>query len=216
MYYYQMAMKEKKLLLFDFDGVIADSMGLVRIFYNKIHEKYGLPYANTEKNISDLFHKNVYEGLMDAGLPSDKAHDFLNDMKKMTFENEGLYLPFDGIKEALNVLYKKGHTLGIISSNHTDIIKRFFEKYSFDDIFTEIHGAEENTSKVEKIKMLMEKLGFAATETYYIGDTVGDVGEGKIAGVHTVAVCWGYHSRLELESADPEFIFDVPKELSNF
>lgn len=206
-------MNNKKLLLFDFDGVIADSMKLVRVFYNKIHKKYGLPYADNEKDVSSLFHKNVYDGLVDAGLSKDKAKDFLEDMKKLTFENEDLYEPFDGIRNALSNLHNKGYSIGIISSNHTDIIERFLDKYSFDDIFKEIHGAEERTSKVEKIDLVMEKLKFDKETTYYIGDTVGDIKEGKEAQVHTVAVSWGYHTKEELQSAKPEFLFDMPGDL---
>lgn len=214
-YYSLLAMNTEKLLLFDFDGVIADSMKLVRVFYNKIHEKYGLPYAETEKDVSNLFHKNVYEGLVDAGLPEDKAHDFLEDMKRLTFENEDLYEPFDGIKDVLFTLKEKGYILGVISSNHTKIIEQFLEKYSFGDIFEEIHGAEERTSKVEKINYLMNKLGFDKSQTYYIGDTVGDIKEGRAAGVHTVAVSWGYHTKEELEQENPEYLFEKPEELNN-
>lgn len=208
-------MNKEKLLIFDFDGVIADSMKLVKVFYNKIHKKYHLPYANNEKVISDLFHKNVYEGLADAGLPKEKARDFLEDMKKMTFENEDSYEPFEGIKESLYYLYKKGYLIAIISSNHTDIIDRFLNKYDFDDIFTEIHGAEANTSKVEKILLLMNKLNFENKYTYYIGDTVGDVKEGSEAKVHTVAVSWGYHSKKDLQLASPEFLFNKSSDLKS-
>ncbi|MCD6109411.1 HAD family hydrolase [bacterium] len=206
-------MNNKKLLLFDFDGVIADSMKLVRVFYNKLHKKYGLRFATCDEDISKMFYKNVYEGLIDLGLHKDKAHDFLNDMKKLTFQNEDSYKPFNGIKEVLQILNDNKHILVIISSNHTDIIKKFLKKYSFDNIFKEIHGAEEQTSKVEKIGSVKQNLSFDCNSTFYIGDTVGDIKEGKKACVHSVATSWGYHSKEILKQFKPEFLFNKPADL---
>ncbi len=205
--------KNHLLLLFDFDGVIADSMGLVRVFYNKIHKKYNLPYAYTEQDISKLFYKNVYEGLADAGLPTNKARAFLDDMKKMTFENETLYEPFEGIEDVLRTLHNDNHLMGIISSNHTTIIETFLKKHNLASIFNHLHGAEEKTSKVEKIKQSMNSLRFEEKNTYYIGDTVGDIKEGKEAKVHTVGVSWGYHKKEDLQNAKPTFLFTKPAQL---
>lgn len=206
-------MNTQKLLLFDFDGVIADSMGLVRIFYNKIHKKYNLPYAYDERDISKLFYKNVYEGLADAGLDPKKARAFLDDMKTMTFENETLYEPFEGIGDVLRKLHNDNHLMGIISSNHTTIIETFLKKHTLASLFNHLHGAEEKTSKVEKIKQSMENLHFEENNTYYIGDTVGDIKEGKEANVYTVGVSWGYHDTKDLERAHPTFLFNKPAQL---
>jgi len=206
-------MNNKKLLLFDFDGVIANSMKLVYIFYNELHKKYGLTYAKTEEDVSKMFYKNIYDGLIENGLQKERVHDFLNDMKKLTFKNENLYKPFNGIKKTLRTLCDKGYDLIVISSNHTDIIKRFLDKYSFDNIFDEIYGAEEKTSKVEKIDFVRKKLKFKKHDTFYIGDTVGDIKEGRKAGVHTVATSWGYHSEDVLKLSNPELLFNKPEEL---
>lgn len=188
-------------------------MGLVRVFYNKVHKKYNLPYAYTERDISKLFYKNVYEGLADAGLPPNKAHAFLDDMKKMTFENEELYEPFDGIEDVLRTLNRDNHLMGIISSNHTTIIETFLKKHKLDSLFNHLHGAEEKTSKVEKIKQSISSLKFDHNKTYYIGDTVGDIKEGKEAHVHTVGVSWGYHNKKELKDAKPTLLCTKPAQL---
>ena len=50
-------------------------------------------------------------------------------------------------------------------------------------------------------------------QTYYVGDTTGDIREAKTAGVRTVAVAWGWHSRERLLAAQPEFVVDKPEDL---
>lgn len=209
-----MAEKGKKLIIFDFDGVLADSMGLVLEFFNMINEKYGLKKAESQKDISDLFHKNVYEGLIDAGLDESKSADFLDDMKKLTLKYKGSLNPFAGIVKSLKKLKQKGYMLAIISSNHSDVIKTFIERNDLNGVFEFIYGAENLTSKIEKINKLSEKVEIDKNKTYYVGDTKGDINEGKEAGVKTVAACWGYHSKDELQSADPDFLVESVEKLN--
>jgi phosphoglycolate phosphatase len=49
--------------------------------------------------------------------------------------------------------------------------------------------------------------------TYYIGDTTGDIREAKMAGIRTVAVTWGWHSRERLAKLQPDYLIDNPSDL---
>lgn len=208
-----MTQSASKLIIFDFDGVLADSMGLVLEFYNKINWKYGLKKAKSEKDISDLFHKNVFAGLMEAGLDESKSADFLDDMKNLTLEFKEHLKPFQNIVRVLRKLKEKGNMLAIISSNHSEVIKNFAKKNDISEIFEFIYGAENLTSKVEKINALSNKVHINKENTYYVGDTVGDIYEGKKADVSTVAACWGFHTKEELKSADPDYLLESVDEL---
>ena len=48
---------------------------------------------------------------------------------------------------------------------------------------------------------------------YYVGDTKGDMIEGKKAGALTVAVTWGWHTREKLADASPDHMVHTPAEL---
>lgn len=204
---------EKKLIISDFDGVLADSMGLVLEFYNKINKKYGLKKAESQKDISDLFHKNVFTGLAEAGLDKSKSANFLEDMKNLTLEFKDHLKPFPNVVQVLRKLKEKGNMLAIISSNHSDVIKSFAKKNDISEIFEYIYGAENLTSKVEKINALSDKVHISKENTYYVGDTVGDIYEGKKANVLTVAACWGFHTKEELKSANPDYLLESVEEL---
>jgi len=52
-------------------------------------------------------------------------------------------------------------------------------------------------------------------KAYYIGDTSGDVYEGKEAGAITIAVTWGWHEQERLIKAGPHFLVHTPKELEH-
>jgi phosphoglycolate phosphatase len=42
---------------------------------------------------------------------------------------------------------------------------------------------------------------------------VGDIKEGRLAGVTTVAVTWGWHSKEKLQAAGPDLLVEEPEGL---
>lgn len=65
----------------------------------------------------------------------------------------------------------------------------------------------------QSIEMILEHFGVAPHEAVMIGDMATDVQAGKAAGVHTVAVAYGYGKRDALEAADADFLIQEPREL---
>ena len=86
-------------------------------------------------------------------------------------------------------------------------------RFGFDPYFREILGADFLFSKKEKIDYALEKYGIPGEQTFYIGDTAGDIREARAAGVRSVAVTWGWHSRERLAAAQPDFLVDTPEGL---
>jgi phosphoglycolate phosphatase len=68
-------------------------------------------------------------------------------------------------------------------------------------------------SKKEKIFYAIKKYQVISENIYYIGDTTGDIKEGREAGIKTVGVTWGWHSKEKMASAEPDYLFDTPQEL---
>jgi len=107
----------------------------------------------------------------------------------------------------------KRHTLAIVSSNSNYAIERILSGIGYGRFFDEILGSDFMFSKVEKIRHITERSGMQGNGTFYIGDTVGDILEAKQAGVKTVAVTWGWHTKEQLSVANPDSLIDSPEEL---
>ena len=58
------------------------------------------------------------------------------------------------------------------------------------------------------IQTAMERAGASPGETVMIGDTVHDMHMAKAAGVHAVAVAWGYHTVFDLEDAGADVVVE--------
>jgi phosphoglycolate phosphatase len=105
---------------------------------------------------------------------------------------------------------RKKHILCISTSNDTSVVEEFLATNEA-CYFNTILGSDVHTSKIEKIKMI--KKIHSATTYVYIGDTIGDIIEGKQANVITIGVTWGWHSKKELEISNPDYLIDTVSEL---
>ncbi len=199
-----------KLILFDFDGVLVDSLSLYEKSVNICLERIGQRLIEGREEFLDLFEENFYRALVKRGV--DVA-DFLNASKAVTptLDYE-VARPFTDLIPVLAEL-KKSHALVIISSNSSFAIRLMLGKYGFSPYFDDVLGSDFAISKIEKIRHAMDRYGNSGNHALYICDTAGDVREAREAGVKTVAVTWGWHPRSRLERALPDVIVDKPAEL---
>lgn len=200
----------KKLLLFDFDGVIVDSLELYRESVNVCLKKIGEPTIKDRADFLALFEENFYDAIRKKGIDvKEFATISLAIAPTLNYDN---VLPFYDLKPVLGRL-KNDNTLVIVSSNSAYAINLMLSKYRFDHFFQNVLGYEFMFSKSDKISHAMNEFKIENGRTYYIGDTIGDIREAKEVNVKTVAVTWGWHSREKLLSTGPDYIIDTPEEL---
>jgi phosphoglycolate phosphatase len=202
--------KEKKLFLFDFDGVLADSLDLYAEAVARCLLRIGTPIVKNREDYLALFDGNFYESMAAKGVDliafSEAAKEILPGIDYDAMK------PFDGLIPVLEVL-QKDHLLAVVSSNGFRTISSMLERFGFDRFFKGILGSDFLFSKKDKIAHALLKYGIDRERTFYIGDTTGDIMEAREAGVRTVAVTWGWHSRERLVAVHPDFLVDRPEEL---
>jgi len=200
----------KKLLLFDFDGVVVDSLELYEDAVNRCLAEIGKPPFRDRKEFLAIFEDNFYEGIHRKGV--DVAAFTKASMALAPSLDYSRVKPIPELEPVLEKLRER-HTIAIVSSNSNYAIRRILSKHDFDRHFENVLGYEFTLSKTEKIGRAAILLKKGLDETFYIGDTTGDIKEAKKAGARTVAVTWGWHSREKLCETGPDFIFDHPEEL---
>lgn len=203
-------MKEKNLFLFDFDGVLADSLDLYAEAVARCLLRIGTPIVKNREDYLALFEGNFYESMAAKGVDlvafAGAAKEILPGIDYDAMK------PFDGLIPVLEAL-QKDHLLAVISSNGFRTISKMLERFGFDRFFQEILGSDFLFSKKDKIAHALSKYGIDRERTFYIGDTTGDILEAREAGVRTVAVTWGWHSREKLVAVHPDFLVDKPEDL---
>ena len=199
-----------KLLLFDFDGVLVDSLDVYEKTVTLCLEKINHPLKRGRQEFLELFDGNFYEMLAQKGVDLDKFMTASLDILSQVNYSE--IKPFDAMRPVLQEL-KKNHCLIVISSNDTPTIREALRLYGFEDIFQEILGSDFMLSKKDKILYAIKKYSVMPSDIYYIGDTIGDIKEGKQAGIKTIGITWGWHDKTKMASSSPDYLFDDPQDL---
>src|SRR3989339_2070351 len=203
-------MTMKSLFLFDFDGVLADSLDLYADAVTRGLERIGTPVVKCKEEYLALFDGNFYESMAARGVDLVA----FAQATKETFPaiDYDAMKPFSGLIPVLAAL-QKDHLLAVVSSNGSRTIRRMLVRFGFDPYFREIFGFDFLFSKKEKIDYAIKKYGIPREMAFYIGDTGGDILEARAAGVRSVAVTWGWHDRERLLALRPDFLIDTPEGL---
>lgn len=192
----------KKIIIFDFDGVIVDSSNL--------------SYSANKEMMPDLEYdewQSWFEGNLYKKIRKEHQNDKSRDLFFEKY-NIGIVdlLPIEGIPEVIKELTNE-YTLVIISSASEESIEKFLSKHNLRHYFSEVLGRETHKSKIDKFHIVLKKYNIKPGETLIITDTVGDIKEAHEVGVKSLAVIWGVHSHDKLSQISPHFIAKQPSEL---
>ncbi len=199
----------KQVLLFDYDGVIVDSLNDAHNLYNQLCTKYGCRTFKDKDEFTHLFDKSAQYVFKHLGVSFWKLpfmyHDYHKGLKLQ--DKHAKLVP--GMKHVLLQLTKE-HDVVVITSNVADVVEDVLARHKIRGIKS-VLGSETSLSKVKKIHNV--KKVFGHNHYYYIGDTNHDIIDGRAAGTKTVAVTWGYHTHAHLRNAHPDYFVDKPEGL---
>ncbi|OPL11339.1 MAG: hypothetical protein AVO39_05720 [delta proteobacterium MLS_D] len=198
-----------KLYLFDFDGVIVDSLTVYREFVASCLEKIDASLSFTAEDFLELFDDNFYEAIAARNIPVDV---FMKAAATIAPVDYTKMRPFPDVVPIVKELSRE-NLLVVISSNQSEPIEQVLKQENMSGFFRDVLGADHMTSKTDKINHAMKTWKNEPGETFYIGDTAGDVREARKAGVRSVAVTWGWHSEERLRAAGPDYIVRTPRDL---
>jgi phosphoglycolate phosphatase len=200
----------KKLLLFDFDGVVVDSLDVYEGTVRRCLEKIGQPFIQTRADFLALYEDNFYASIADRGVDLDAFMAASVDILAQV--NYGEMKPYPDLIPVLAKL-QAGNILVIVSSSGSDDIRLILRLKQLQDYFQDVFGSDVHFSKKEKILQALAKYVIDKENACYIGDTTGDIKEAQAVGITTIAVTWGWHSREMLAAAKPDYLMDRPEEL---
>ncbi|MBS3968670.1 MAG: HAD family hydrolase [Clostridia bacterium] len=202
-------MKKPGLIMFDYDGVIVDSFEIHAKCFILACRDNGYLGISTREELLNLYEGNVYNGLLERGLTVNLIDKILADYGIMQKEYLHQIHLFAGMKECIE---KLGiiNKIYIITSNISEAAVQVLNSKGIKS-YQEVLGADKEKSKVKKIKNLTRT--YANVDAYFIGDTKGDIYEGKEAGVKTIGTAWGWHGKDRLAEAAPDYIVHSPEGL---
>lgn len=197
------------LVVFDFDGTVADTLPSSLVLFNELADRYGFRRIDDPQAARNLTHRQFLKThrISLLRLPS-LTREFLD--RQLTYINQ---VPFcSGFADILPELSRHA-TLGIVSSNRRENIARFLEAHGQTDRFAFVEGTSNLFGKGRTLRLLARKRQVDCRRVLYVGDEVRDVEAGRRANMDVAAVTWGAHLEAMLRAEKPTFLLHQPSEL---
>lgn len=199
--------KEKKLIIFDLDGTLCDTLLDLTSAVNYSLSKHNLPLKNVDfvRNAIGNGVEVLISRCIEDGFDNDNYNEILTDFKVYYLNNyKNKTIPYSGVKETLIKLKNKGYLLAVCTNKlheaALDIINDFF-KDIFDMVLGSIPSLKKKPSPV-MIEYILNKLNIKKDETIYIGDTNVDYEVAINSGVDFILVSYGYRKKDQLIALD--------------
>ena len=200
----------EKLVIFDLDGTLLNTIADLGNAANHTLAELGLPQHNLDEYT--LMVGNGMRKLIERALPADKAtDDAFIDSTLASFlsyyaEHIDLYTrPYPGIPELINALSTDGYRLAVasnkIQAGAEKLISEFFPGIPFVAVMgnSPQYPLKPDAALVEYI---MQKAGTDRAHTIMVGDSGTDIQTARNASIPVIAVSWGFRPRHELTAAD--------------
>lgn len=200
--------------LFDFDGTLGDSIGLITAsFTHALDDVLGIEVEEDE--IRSWIGRPLLEVLREAH-PSHAEDIVLAYRAHNVQHHDRLIQSVPGISGLLRDLAESGVRTGVVSSKGKDLVEIGLRALGLDILITVLAGHDEtlrHKPHPEPLLYAAKRLSSDPTHCVYIGDAVVDMEAGRAAGMATIGVTWGASMRQSLEETGPNAICDDTAEL---
>ena len=213
-------MKDCRLIIFDLDGTLLDTLGDLAASCNRTMESYGYPTFPLERY--RMMVGNGITKLIERALPEDcRTPDHIMEVRRRFIGYYQAHLadftrPYEGIPQLLSELRRRGVALAVASNKYQRATEKLVAHFFPEIRFTAVLGQREGIPVKPDPAIVYDILSAAALtadEALYVGDSGVDMMTAGAAGICSVGVTWGFRSREELEKAGACHLVDTPHEI---
>jgi phosphoglycolate phosphatase len=199
------------LVVFDFDGTLADSLGPALAIYNtRIAPALNLrPIEDLEAARSTP----LRQLLRQLGVRFWRLPKVIRAFQAAAAEHAHELKLHGGIPDMLAGLRTRGHRLGILSSNREDVIRAVLRNHDVEELFDFVVGYPKLFGKAKALRRILKLEKADRAEVLIDGDELRELDAGRNARVSTAAVAWGFHAETLLAAGAPRYLLRSPGEL---
>ena len=206
-----------RAVLFDLDGTLIDSTGLILESYRHTmltHLGHVLPDALWLDGIGtplddQLRAMSQTEAQRQAMKATYRAHYIAHQDTRLA--------AFPGVVGALDALRARGLRMGVVTSKMRDTTRRALEVCGLGGYFEVVVAFEDaarHKPDPEPVQVALRGLGLEPGQVVFVGDSPFDMQAGRDAGARTMGVTWGPFARASLTPFAPERLLDRPEQLA--
>lgn len=202
-----------KNIIFDWSGVVRDTVTNQMWIVNHIFKKYGVEEISTEE-----FRENwkqppalFYQKYLPQGYSEVERSKLFQELQLN--EDCPKATSFPEVVKLIHTCKQKGYFLTVVSSDFPETLLPEVKSYGLENIFSEI--VTDANDKLESVQRIIKENNLDLQNTFFIGDSNHEIDVSKKVGIKSVAVTWGFTSEQKLRSGNPDYIVNTVTELES-
>ena len=213
----------KKLVIFDLDGTLLDTVADLAAATNHALATLGFPIHPV-----DAYHQFVGRGILNLfrnALPERcKSEENVTRMRDLfvpyyNAHNTDATCPYPGIVSLLSELHHSGIALAVASNKYQTatekLVKHFFPTIPFAVVLGQREGFPLKPDPAI-VGLIAGQTGAEPDDVLYVGDSGVDMQTARNAGVESVGVTWGFRPVAELTAAGVWHLVNTAEEILHF
>lgn len=201
-----------KLVIFDFDGTLADTFPFALNIMDQVVEKFGLKKID-QSEIDLLRSMDARKVMKHLDVPLWKMPAITSHVMTLLGQQIHLLSLFEGIDQLLKELSAQGIKIGVVTSNTYENVCKILgpenvARIEYYECGVKIFG------KQSKLKKVLKQSGVEAEEAICIGDEIRDIQAAQKVNIPFGAVAWGYTNIEALIAHHPAEVFAQVAEIA--
>jgi phosphoglycolate phosphatase len=203
-------MSDYRVLLWDFDGTLADTLGELLRIYNLVAARDGYrPITDPET----VRRSSPVALLRSHGISLLRLPFLIREVLLAQRDRMASTRLFPGLEELLPALRRQGYRLGVVSSNDESNIRACLRANGVEPLFDCVVGCSRLFGKARALRRVCRLWSAHPEQVLYIGDEVRDIDAARSAGIAVAAVTWGLHGADLLRGRQPNHLIEHPAQL---
>ncbi|MGF1763578.1 phosphoglycolate phosphatase [Aliivibrio kagoshimensis] len=209
-----------KLIAFDLDGTLLDSVPDLAIAADLTMQDFGYPRVSLEQashwigNGADVLIARALSGSMSIDptlspeLVKEARKRFDQHYKQGEHKLSHLY---PHVLSTLETLKKAGFTLALVTNKPAKFVPELLVQHQLDHLFSDVIGGDTFTEKKPNpmsLNWLLEKHGVTANQVVMVGDSKNDIKAAHNAGCYSIGLTYGYNHGEPIANSNPDCIYD--------
>ncbi len=221
--------ESKRVLLFDLDGTLIDSVPDLTKALKLMLDELNMP--SFDENIvrgwvgngasilvkrALLGKRDFEESELDSEFFNDALKRFMAHYSKVLNDATGLY---PDVKDTLQELRNRDYRMAIITNKPSQFVSPILENLKIESLFESIVGGDDLPKKKPEPEPLLyscEVMGVSTDVAVMIGDSSNDILSAKRAGVSSIAVSYGYNYDNPIDTLGANIVIDSFRELLDY